>query len=177
MKMRSALVTTALLCLAVALPDSNASAQQRQQVSFKVSAESTKYIVSQNVDVGDVPNHIARVFDTHLMLPNNSPSVNGLKLVEVFARGTADLTDGYGSTTGYFVFGVENGDKLFARFTSVVQDTSGKITATTARNITGGTGRLAGIQGIVRHVTNLDPRPGAASPGDSQYEIEYSLGK
>jgi hypothetical protein len=111
------------------------------------------------------------------MLPNSAPAVNGLKLVEVFARGTADLTDGYGSTTGYFVFGVENGDKLFARFTSVVQSASGKITATTAGHITGGTGRLAGIQGVVRHLTNLDPRPGAASPGDSQYEIEYSINK
>jgi hypothetical protein len=176
MKMQSTLVTAALLCLAVALPGSNVLAQEKQQVSFKVPAENSKYIVSQNVDVGDAPNHIVRLFDTHIRLPNNAPTVNGLKVAEVFARGTADLTDGYGSTAGYFVFGLENGDKFFARYTSVLQSASGKITVTTVGHITGGTGRLAGLQGVVRQVTNIDPRPGGV-PGDSQYEIEYSIGK
>jgi hypothetical protein len=110
------------------------------------------------------------------MLPNNAPTVNGLKLVEVFARGTADLTDAIEAPLAISYSGWKMGTSV-ARFTSVVQSASGKITAATARNITGGTGRLAGIQGVVRHVTNLDPRPGAASPGESQYEIEYSLGK
>jgi hypothetical protein len=172
MKRLSTLTMIVMLCLG-----SNSFSQQRQHVSFKVSAENTKYIVSQNVDVGDEPNHMVRLFDTHLVLPDNAPAVNGLKLAEVLARGTADLTDGYGSTTAYFVFGVENGDKFFARYTSVVQSASGKITATTAGHITGGTGRLAGIHGVIRQVTNIDPRPGAASPGDSQYEIEYSIDK
>jgi hypothetical protein len=176
MKMRSALVTTALFCMAVALPESNASAQQRQQVSFKVSAENTKYIVSQNVDVGDAPTHIVRLFDTRITLPNNAPAVNGLKLVEIWARGTGEIADGNGSTNGYFVFLGENGDKFFARTASVVESASGKITATTVGHITGGTGRLAEISGVIRQVINIDPRPGGV-PGDSQYEIEYSLGK
>jgi hypothetical protein len=172
MKPLSTLTMVVLLCLG-----SNALAQQRQQVFFKVPAESTKYIVSQNVDVDDVPNHIVRLFDVHWSLPNNPPTINGLNLADIFARGTADLTDGYGSTTAYFVFRVENGDKFFAPYTSVVQSASGKITATTVGHITGGTGQLAGIHGIIRQIINIDPRPGAASPGDSQYEIDYSIDK
>jgi hypothetical protein len=67
MRMRSALVTAALLCLAIGLPESNALAKQKQQVSFKVSAANSKYIVSQNVDVGDVPNHIGTAFRRSLL--------------------------------------------------------------------------------------------------------------
>src|SRR5215469_4549139 len=115
MKMRSTLVTTALLCLAVTLPGSNASAQQKQQVSFKVPTENSKYIVSQNVDVEDVPSHIVRLFDVRFTLPNDAASINGLKLVEVFARGTAEMTNSQGGGLGYLVFVAENGDKFFSR--------------------------------------------------------------
>jgi hypothetical protein len=64
--------------------DGYASVQQRQQVSFKV--QESKFIVSQNVDAGDVRDHQVQLFDSHLVLPN--PTIDGLKLVEAFARGT-----------------------------------------------------------------------------------------
>jgi hypothetical protein len=175
MKMRFTLAPAALLCLAVALLESNALAQEKQQVSFKVSAANSKYIVSQNVDVGDVPNHIVRLFDVRYVLPN-SATIGGLQLVEAFTRGTGELTDGNGSTAGYFVLVVENGDKLFARNASVVQSVSGKITATTVGDITGGTGRLAGIRGVIRSVINFDPSPGGVV-SNSQFDIDYSIGK
>lgn len=176
MRMQYVLLKAALLCLAVALPGSNALGQQKQQVSFKVPAENTKYIASQNVDVGDTPNHIVRLFDTHVTLPNSAPAVNGLKIVEMWTRGIGDIGDGNGSGTGYLVFALENGDKFFARNAILIHSASGKITATWVGHITGGTGQLAGIQGTVRQVVIFDPRPGGA-PGDAQYEIEYSIGK
>jgi hypothetical protein len=43
------------------------------------------------------------------------------------------------------------------------------------RHITGGTGKLATIQGIVRQLTTFDPIAGAL--GDSQIDIDYSMGK
>jgi hypothetical protein len=92
------------------------------------------------------------------------------------APGVGDIGDGNGSSAGYFVFVVENGDKFFARNTSVVQSTLGKITATTVGHITGGTGRLEGIRGVIRQVINIDPRSGAA-PGDAEFAIEYSISK
>jgi hypothetical protein len=167
MKMRSTLVMGALLCLAVALPGSNVLAQQKQQVSFKIPAENSKYTVSQNVDVGDVPNHIVRVFESHATLPNNAAAISGLKLVEMWQRGITDIIDGNGNSTNYFVFVAENGDKFFVRNAAVASSSSGKITATTVGHITGGTGRLAGIQGVLRQVVDFDPRPGGV-PGDGQ---------
>jgi hypothetical protein len=176
MKMQSILATIALLCLAVALPGSNVLAQQKQQVSFKVPDENAKFIVSQNVEVGDVPNHIVRMFEVQNRLPNNTPAINGLKPVELWNRGTGELTEGNGSSTGYFMVVMENSDKFFARAASVIQNVSGKITATTVARIIGGTGRLAGIEGTVRQVVSFDPRPGGAA-GGAQFDIEYSIGK
>jgi hypothetical protein len=49
MKMRSTLVTAALLCLAVG----DGLAQQKHQVSFKIPTENSKYIVSLRIP-GDV---------------------------------------------------------------------------------------------------------------------------
>src|SRR5262249_39358328 len=106
----------------------------------------------------------------------NAATVNGLKLVEVFARGTAELTDGHGGGLGYLVFVAENGDKFFSRNNVVAQQASGKLTATWSGTITGGTGKFAGIQGTTGQFTNFDPRPGGVL-SNTQYEIEYSLGK
>jgi hypothetical protein len=126
MKMRPTLVTAALLCLAVGLPGSNALAQQRQQVSFKV--QESKFLVSQNVDVGDVRNHQVRLFDTHLILP--TPTINGLKLIEAFVRGTVDYLAL--RRRCYHVFVDENGDKFFTRNTlSIEPNQDNKATSTT----------------------------------------------
>jgi hypothetical protein len=170
------LTTLTLLCLAVALPGRDAVAQQKQQLSFKVSAENTKYGLQQNVVVGDLPNHIVRVFEVHYTLPNNQPVINGLKLVESWQRGIADLTDGAGTTSSYFQYVMENGDKFFVRSAAIIQPaTAGKLSATAVGHITGSTGKLATIQGIARFVGTFDPIAGVA--GDNQVDIEYTMGK
>jgi hypothetical protein len=167
--------TMALLCLAIALPAGSAVAQQKQQVSFKTPAENAKYTQQQNIDVGDVPNHIVRVFELHYTFPDNAPVINGLRLVEAWARGIADYIDGSGPDPLYLVYVMENGDKFFSRTAGVVQSSSsGKLTATQAGTITGGTGRFAAIQGTVRVNANFDLKTGF---NESQTEIEYSIGK
>jgi hypothetical protein len=55
-----------------------------------------------------------------------------------------------------------------------VQNTAGKLTNTVVGNITGGTGKLAGIQGNARSVANFNYNTGFVEP---QIEIEYSIGK
>jgi hypothetical protein len=122
MKQLTALTTGVLLWLG-----SNALAQQH--VSFNVPSQNSKYIVSQNVDVGDVPNHLVRVFDIHYTVAN--VSINGLKITEMFLRGTADITNGRGgSNSVYFMLVAENGDKLFSRANALVQPGSTKLNAT-----------------------------------------------
>jgi hypothetical protein len=55
------LASVAGLCLVMSLPAGTAVAQQKQQVSFKAPAETSKYTQQLNLDVGDVANHIVRI--------------------------------------------------------------------------------------------------------------------
>lgn len=79
--------------------------------SYKSTSENTE-VHATNVDVGDVPNHIVRVLDVHRS-HRNGPMINGSRLVEEFARGTTDVTDNSGTSVGYTVFVMENGDNFF----------------------------------------------------------------
>jgi hypothetical protein len=174
MKMRSTLVMAALLCLAVTLPGSKALAQEKQQISFKTQAENMKFTQQLNIELRDVPNHIVRVYEGHATFPSNdAPVINGLKIVEEWGSGTGDRIDGNGPDTGYSVFIMENGDKFFARYIGQVQNNSGKFTETSFGPITGGTGKLLGIQGTVRVVENFT----FGGVNDKQSTIEYSIGK
>ena len=174
MNRRTTLMATALLSFAVALLAYDVLAQQKQHVSYKIPAAESKMERQLNVDVGDQPSHIVRVYDTRSTFSNNAPVINGAKLVEQWARGTVDMVDGSGSGVQYGVYLMDNGDKFFARTTNVLQNVLGKVTITGVGNITGGTGKFAGMQGIIRQVTNIDFK---ASSVDSQYDVEYAIGK
>jgi hypothetical protein len=169
MTTRSTVVTAALLCLTVALPG-NVLAQEKQQVSFKTSAENSKFTQQLTIEVGDMPNHVVRVFEIRSTFPNSPPVINGLKLVEQWDRGFGDRIDGSGPATIYTAYVMENGDKFFTRNIGVVQNTAGKLTNTIVGNITGGTGKLAGIQGNTRAVANFNYSTGFV---ENQIEIEY----
>jgi hypothetical protein len=164
--------TAAFLALGVVV--GGALAQQKQQVSFSTPADNTKYTEkTETFDLGDVPNHVLRVFEVHRVYPNNAPVINGMKIVESWTRGTGDRIDGVGPLSQYVVFVMENGDKVFARMDGVV-DGSEKGSATIAGRITGGTGKLAGIQGFVREVVNFEVKTGF---NQNRTDIEYSIGK
>jgi hypothetical protein len=167
--MRSVLLATATLLVA-----STAVAQQKQQVAFKVPPENSKYTQQLTIDVGDTPNHVVRVFEVRNTFPNNPPIINGLKLVEEWDRGFGDRIDGSGPATIYTVYVMENGDKFFVRNIGVVQNTAGKLTNTVVGNITGGTGKLAGVQGNTRSIANFNYNTGFVEP---QIEIEYWIAK
>jgi hypothetical protein len=168
------LTTTALLCLAIALPAGDAVAQQKQRVSYKVSAENSKYTQQLNIAADDLPNHIVRVYEARRTFPNDAPVINGLKLVEEWDRGAAELTDGNGTGTQVTVYVVENGDKFFDRRAVVAQNPSGKFTSAHVGHITGGTGKFAGMQGIVRASTNYDIKTNVT---ETQTDIEYWITK
>jgi hypothetical protein len=85
------LTTIALLFSTIALPIGNAVAQEKQRVSFSTPVENTKPTErSENLDLGDVPNHILRVFEIHRTYPDNAPVINGTKIVESWTRGVGD---------------------------------------------------------------------------------------
>jgi hypothetical protein len=169
------LTTMALLSLAVALPAGDALAQQKQHVSFKVTAENSKYTQQQFLDVGDSAGHQVRSFEIYRTFPTNPPVINGLKIKEQWTRGVSDYIDNNGTATNYSVYVLENGDKFFTRATVLAHSVgSGKFTNVTVGYITGGTGKLAGIQGIVRSSGSADPKAGM---NEVQSDIEYSIGK
>jgi hypothetical protein len=74
------------------------SPSRNSRFPSRFPAENIKFGVQQNVGVGDVPNHIVRLFETHTTFPNNAPVINGLKLAEIWQRGLADIADGAGTT-------------------------------------------------------------------------------
>lgn len=167
------LTTAALLSLTVALPVGHAIAQEKKQISYKTTAETSKYLQQLNINAGDTPNHVVRAFELH-RTPTNPPVINGVKLVEDRNWGLTDLVDGNGSATVYSVFVMENGDKFFTRSALVIESTAGKLTATQIGRITGGTGKLIGIQGTMRVITHFDIKSGF---NEGQTDIEYSIGK
>ncbi len=167
--------TMALLCLAVAVSSGDAFAQQTQNVSYKVGAENSKYTQQQFLDVGDVAGHQVRSFEIYRSFPTNAPVINGMKMKEQWTRGVSDYVDNNGTATTYNVYVLDNGDKFFTRGTVLARSAGpGKLSNMTVAYITGGTGKLAGIAGIVRTTGSAEPKAGV---NETQVEIEYTIGK
>jgi hypothetical protein len=152
-----ALVTLALLSFALT---GNAFAQQKEQPSFTATPENSKITQGMNIDVGDAPNHIIRIFEVRRAYPSNAAVVAGLKLIEEWNRGLTEFAAGHGSGNMHIIYVMENGDKMFARSVNVIEPASGKFTAKGVGTITGGIGKLAGAQGVVRSTTTFDPKTG-----------------
>jgi len=155
------LTTMALLGLAVTLPAGDAAAQQKQKVSYQTTAANTKYTQQHAIDVEDVPGHILRVYEIHRTYPNNPPVINGVALKEQFTRGTSDQTDNNGVSINHSTYVLVNGDKFFTRGTTVAQNNGpGKSSNSSTAYIVGGTGKLAGIQGVTRGKGASEPKAG-----------------
>ena len=169
------LASAALLCLAVALPAGDAEAQQKQKVSYQSPAANTKYTQQHAIEVEDVPGHILRVYEIHRTYPNNPPMINGVALKEQFTRGTSDQTDNNGVSINHNTYVLVNGDKFFTRGTTVAQNNGpGKSSNASSAYIVGGTGKLAGIQGVTRGKGASEPKAGI---NENQTEIEYWFSK
>ena len=154
---------------------SGAWAQQKHQVSFKNPGENTKYTEQHAMDVGDVPGHQVRSYEIYRTFPTNAPVINGIKLKEIWGRGVSDYIDYNGTATQYNVYILENGDKFFSRTTVLAHSVgSGQFNNMSVGYITGGTGKLAGIQGIIRSSGSSNPKSGF---NEVQTDIEYSIGK
>ena len=110
--------TAASLCLVTGLPSLEVRAQEKQRVSFKISAENTKYTQQHSIEVGDVSGHHVRVYEIKRTFPNNPPVINGVALKEQWTRAISDYTDNNGPGTTYGTYVLENGDKFFSRANS-----------------------------------------------------------
>jgi hypothetical protein len=171
---KTVLTAAAITGFAAAMSASGAIAQERQHVFFKSLAENTKYTQQMMLDVGHMPGHQLRLFEIHRTYPNDPPVINGLKLVEQWTRGTSDSIDNNGSGMTYGTYVMENGDAFYVRSMAVTQSPGPGILAPMVTGIiTGGTGKLAGMQGLVLTAGTAQP---AAGVNQIQTDIEYWFG-
>jgi len=166
--MRTAIALAAALTLCAA---TGAWAQQKQKVSFKIGAENTKYPQRHTIEVGDQPGHTVGVYEIHRVFGANAPVVNGLKLKETWTRGYSDYLSNNGLSTNYQIYVAENGDRFFVASRTMGQaDAAGKRTTISVGEITGGTGKFAGMKGISRAQGASDGKRGF---NETSAEIEY----
>jgi len=136
-----------------------AMAQQKQHVSYNTPATQTTYTQQHIIDVGDIPGHQARLFEIRRTYGNDAPMINGLKLKEQWTRGMSDYIDNNGPALIYNVWILENGEKFFVRTSLVAQSSGdGKLTNMTSGVITGGTGSLARMRGIISSHGPSEPK-------------------
>jgi hypothetical protein len=116
-----------------------------------------------------------RIYEIHRTYPTDPPVINGLKLVEQWSRGTSDFIDNNGPNTSYGVFVMENGDKFFTRSAVLAQSPApGKLNTWSTGTVTGATGKLVGMRGLIRSMGGGEPRAGV---NQNQTEIDYWLEK
>lgn len=172
-------IAVALLVIAAAgwLSPGEAWAQEKQKYSFKAPAGATKYGEQHVIDVGDVPGHQLRVFETHSTYTAEAPVYDGVKVKEAWTRSVSDYTNGSGRANGYGIAILENGDKIFSRTeittqTSVGTDGSKTTKSYSVTTLTGGTGKFRGIHGTLRGIVDTDFKTLSGSATEGEYWIE-----
>ena len=159
------------ITIVMALTAPAAIAQQNQHVSYNTPAAHTTYTQQHVIDIGDIPGHQARLFEIQRTYGNDAPIINGMKLKEQWTRGMSDYIDNNCPAYIYNVWVLENWEKFFVRTSLVAQSSGdGKLTNMTSLVITGGTGSLARMRGIVSSHGPSEPKAGFNA---NQTEIDY----
>jgi hypothetical protein len=154
-----------VVILCVALTPYASGAEERHPISYKNDAANSSYPQQFAIDVGDVPGHQVRVFETRTSYTASPPVFDGVKAVEHRGHGTSDYTNGTGSFLAYYTYVLEDGNKVFGRVTGTVHTTvqpdgSKQTHSMAVVTLTGGTGRFHAIRGIFRQTGRLDPSVG-----------------
>jgi len=138
--LRVLLVTTGSLLMVA-----SADAQEKQKISYKIPSGVTQITQRHVLDVGDVPGHQVTLAEYHSKYTNEAPGpvYGGVKAVEDARSLQADIINGTGHVSGYGVFLLENGDKIFARaeqvlHSTVAPDGARKSSVTAVYTLTGG---------------------------------------
>jgi hypothetical protein len=154
----------------------NAVAQERHKFTTHAAAAQSKYVQQHVIDVGDVPGHYVRIYE--IQRTGSEVEFSGVKSKESWSRGYSDYTNSTGSTAGYGVWILEDGSKVFSRYSGISQTVVGadggkKGTYHGVTQITGGTGKFANIRGFVRDVTKFDIQAGYNElSGEGEYWFE-----
>ena len=170
--------------LAVMLPavllsvSGDALAQDKNKTSWNVPEANAEYTQRLNVEIGDIPGHVVRIYEIHRKFADPPPVFAGTRAVEAWDRGQAEYVNLNGPSWGYTIFQMANGDKVFAHFSGAVRTTVGsdgnKQTVYSGTTLlTGGTGKYKGIRGLFHETDNVDIAAGISqTTGTGEYWFE-----
>lgn len=138
-------------------------AQQKYKVDVSPPQQS-RYVKEHIIDAGDAPGHQLRIVEIEKAYTNNNPAVRGVKITKVHQWAFTNYTNGAGPVIFYETWSDDSGNMFFVEGTA---ETESQITATGSKRgtsngsgrITGGTGKLAKIQGILVGHTEFDSDP------------------
>ena len=154
-----------------------AAEPDRHPLAYRLDAGATRYVRQYRVEVGDVPRHELRVFDLTRKFTRGTPMIDGVRLTESQERGVADLVDQDGSESAYVIYVLEDGNRVFGRYSGTVRtrrwpDGSRHYDVRGTIELTGGTGRFEAIRGSMTVWQALDA--GAdSSQGDARGEYWF----
>jgi hypothetical protein len=155
MKSRPYLGTRIILAALASIAAQQACAQNVQKVAYTLPQGSAKFLQEQVIDVGDVPGHKLRVFESKVDYQNVAVLFGGVRVKESYTRGASDYVNGNGTASSYAVYVLEDGNRLFTKESAVgqlSQDAGGTTVFryTVVATFTGGTGRFQSIRGTLR---------------------------
>jgi hypothetical protein len=149
---------------------SNAWAQNKYTIARAPSSNS-EYLQEHAIDVDDRPGHQVRIYEIRYDYPKKDLVFAGVAVKQSLSRGMSDYTDWNGPFTGYNVYTLEDGNKVFSRSTGTTQTgADGTRKFIFVESFTGGTGKYKGIRGQVR---GSGERIGAAKSLTLQSSGEY----
>ena len=175
MSARPVLFSLVLIAVYAGVGIPQVSAQERKKFSFVTPPGVSKFTQTHTIDVGDVPGHQLRIFELRSVYTDKAPEFDGVKAKERVAWGFSDYTGGSGTTTGYAVSVLENGDKIFERLSvqahaAIAPDGSRRVSFREVRTLTGGTGRFLGVRGTLIGGGGSDLKTGTS---DTWIEGDY----
>jgi hypothetical protein len=156
--------STGISTMVVILSGGGAWAQEKFRYDHGAPPSSSRYVQQHIIDVGDVPGHQVRVQELQRNYTKDHPTIMGVKVVESWNRGFSDYVNGVGPATGYGVWVLEDGNKIFSQY---IGTSYTEMTATGSRRgtyhgttrLTGGTGKFAAIRGVLTDTVEFDTDP------------------
>lgn len=158
----SALTLAALIAMG---PVGPAAAQQKRPIDISAEGMSSRYTQQLALDVDDATGHQVRVQETHRTFAvDHQPMIDGERIVESWIRGFSNYTSGIGPAWGYATWITDQGNRIHAEYSGASES---RLTDTGSRRgsyhgtlkLTGGTGRFAGVRGVLVDVTEFDTDP------------------
>ena len=163
------LLRASCLILGLALVHLPSSAQQKFKYSYQLPPEiKSTYKQVQFMDVGDVPEHRVRYAELQTIYPADKPApmYAGVRVKETNTVLIGEQISGNGTSAGYGVYSMDNGDKIFTRTTltlqSSVEDGKTSTKFDQVSHILGGTGKFKNIRGVLRSSGRTDLRNGTS---------------